>query len=160
MTSVNTTPGIPAAAAGTITLGGDLTVNRMGFGAMRLTGKGIWGPPKNSEEAVRVLQRAVELGGHFFDTAYPTGLTSRTIIADALYPYPIVIATILPRAPGPDQWVENGGPSFSARILTPQAAPVNRSPMSLPASPQVPAVAFRRLADFHRGIILHIGSPK
>ncbi|MEA2714441.1 MAG: pyridoxine 4-dehydrogenase, partial [Gemmatimonadales bacterium] len=53
---------VPAAAAGTITIGGDLTVNRMGFGTMRLTGKGIWGPPKNPEQAVRVLQRAVELG--------------------------------------------------------------------------------------------------
>ena len=62
MTTVNTTRGVPAAASGTITLGGDLTVNRMGFGAMRLTGKGIWGPPKNPDQAVRVLQEAVELG--------------------------------------------------------------------------------------------------
>ena len=58
MTTVNTIPGAPAAAAGTITLGSDLTVNRMGFGAMRLTGKGIWGPPKDPKEAVLVLQRS------------------------------------------------------------------------------------------------------
>jgi aryl-alcohol dehydrogenase-like predicted oxidoreductase len=95
MTSVNTTPGVPAAAAGSITLGGDLTVNRMGFGAMRLTGKGIWGPPRNPEAAVRLLQRAVELGVNFFDTAYSYGPhISEQIVADALYPYPgLVIAT-------------------------------------------------------------------
>jgi len=76
MTTVNTTRGVPAAAGGSITLGGDLTVNRMGFGAMRLTGKGIWGPPKDPEKAVRVLQRAVDLGVNFFDTAYSYGPTS------------------------------------------------------------------------------------
>jgi pyridoxine 4-dehydrogenase len=59
----------PAVAAGTITLGGDLTVNRMGFGAMRLTGKGIWGPPRDRAESVRVVQRAIEMGVNFIDTA-------------------------------------------------------------------------------------------
>src|SRR5215218_9686951 len=75
----------PAAAAGTFALGGDLPVNRMGFGAMRLTGKGIWGPPRNRGEAIRVLQRAVELGVNFFDTAYSYGPhVSEEIIAEAL----------------------------------------------------------------------------
>ena len=106
---------VPAAAAGTITLGGDLTVNRMGFGTMRLTGKGIWGPPRHPEQAVRVLQRAVELGVNFFDTAAAYGPhIAEELIAEALYPYPgLVIATKggLER-PGPDRWVENGRPEY------------------------------------------------
>ncbi|HEX5575023.1 MAG TPA: aldo/keto reductase, partial [Gemmatimonadales bacterium] len=72
MTPKSTNPSataVPAAAAGTFALGGDLIVNRMGFGAMRLTGPGIWGPPPNRAEAIRVLQRAVELGVNFIDTA-------------------------------------------------------------------------------------------
>ena len=112
MTTVKTR-GVPAAAAGSITLGGELTVNRMGFGAMRLTGKGIWGPPRRPEKAVRVLQRAVELGVNFIDTADSYGPhIAEQLIADALYPYPgLVVATKggLER-PGPDQWVENGRP--------------------------------------------------
>src|SRR5918994_6964 len=111
---------VPAAAAGSITLGEDLTVDRMGFGAMRLTGPGIWGPPRDRAEAIRVLQRAVELGVNFFDTAYSYGPhVSEEIIAEALYPYPgLVIATKggLER-PGPDQWVENGRPEFLRRNL-------------------------------------------
>lgn len=75
MTSVNTTSGVPAAAAGTITLGGDMTVNRMGFGAMRLTGKGIWGPPQHPEKAVHVLQRAVEQGSTSSTPLTPTDPT-------------------------------------------------------------------------------------
>jgi aryl-alcohol dehydrogenase-like predicted oxidoreductase len=120
MATTSTTHGIPAAAAGTITLGGDLTVNRLGFGAMRLTGKGIWGPPRDRAEAIRVLQRSVELGVNFIDTAYSYGPeVSEQIIADALYPYPgLVIATKggLER-PGPNQWVENGRPEFLRRNL-------------------------------------------
>jgi aryl-alcohol dehydrogenase-like predicted oxidoreductase len=120
MATTSTTHGIPAAAAGTITLGGDLTVNRMGFGAMRLTGKGIWGAPRDRAEAIRVLQRSVELGVNFIDTAYSYGPeVSEQIIADALYPYPgLVVATKggLER-PGPDQWVENGRPEFLRRNL-------------------------------------------
>jgi pyridoxine 4-dehydrogenase len=105
---------LPAAAAGTITLGGDLTVNRMGFGAMRLTGKGIWGPPKHPEQAVRVLQRAVELGVNFFDTADSYGPhVAEELIAEALYPYPegLVIATKggLTRT-GPGEWPRDGRP--------------------------------------------------
>ena len=114
MTTVKT-HGVPAAAAGTITLGGELTVNRMGFGAMRLTGPGIWGPPKDPEEAVRVLQRAVELGVNFIDTADSYGPhVSEQLIADALYPYPgLVIATKGGfERPGPGRWVMNGRPEY------------------------------------------------
>jgi pyridoxine 4-dehydrogenase len=107
--------GIPAAAAGTIALGGELGVNRMGFGAMRLTGPGVWGPPKDPKEAVRVLQRAVELGVNFIDTADSYGPhVSEQLIADALYPYPgLVIATKGGfERPGPGRWVMNGRPEY------------------------------------------------
>src|ERR687884_1907672 len=105
---------LPAAAAGDITLGGDLTVNRMGFGAMRLTGPGIWGPPKDRSEAIRVLRRAVELGINFIDTADSYGPhVSEELISEALCPYPddLVIATKggLERT-GPGQWPVNGRP--------------------------------------------------
>ena len=117
----HTSSGPLAAAAGTITLGGELTVNRMGFGAMRLTGKGIWGPPADRQEAVRVLRRAVELGVTFIDTADSYGPeVSEEIIAEALHPYPegLVIATKggLER-PGPDRWVPNGRPDYLRRQL-------------------------------------------
>jgi pyridoxine 4-dehydrogenase len=110
-----------ASAAGTISLGGELTVNRMGFGAMRLTGTGIWGPPADRQEAIRVLRRALELGVNFIDTASSYGpAVSEEIIAEALHPYPqgLVIATKggLER-PGPDQWVENGRPEYLRRQL-------------------------------------------
>src|ERR1700726_836888 len=85
-----------AQASGTFTIGGDLTVNRMGFGAMRLTGRGIWGPPADPDECKRVLRRAVELGVNFIDTADSYGPhVSEELIADALHPYPsdLVIAT-------------------------------------------------------------------
>src|SRR5579862_1686568 len=85
-----------AAAAGTLTIGGDLVVNRMGFGAMRLTGPGIWGEPKDRDEAIRVLRRAVELGVDFIDTADSYGpFVSEELIREALHPYPegLVIAT-------------------------------------------------------------------
>ena len=81
------TSAVHASAAGQITLGGDLTVNRLGFGAMRITGPGIWGPPPDVPTAVRVLQRAVELGVNFIDTADSYGpQVSEDIIAQALYP--------------------------------------------------------------------------
>ena len=120
MTTVNTSRGVPAAAAGTITLGGDLTVNRMGFGTMRLTGKGIWGPPRHPEKVVRVLQRAVELGVNFFDTADSYGPhVAEDLVAKAVYPYPgLVIATKAGfERRGPDQWVENGRPEYLRRAL-------------------------------------------
>jgi len=104
-----------AAAAGTLTLGGDLVVNRMGFGAMRITGPGIWGEPKEPAEAHRVLRRAVELGVNFIDTADAYGPeVSERLIAEALHPYPqgLVIATKggLVR-PGPSEWVPDGRPA-------------------------------------------------
>lgn len=108
------TAALNASAAGQITLGGDLIVNRLGFGAMRITGPGVWGPPADVPTAVRVLKRAVELGVNFIDTADSYGPdVSETLIAQALYPYPanLVIATKggLVR-PGPDVWNRNGRP--------------------------------------------------
>jgi pyridoxine 4-dehydrogenase len=106
--------GTGAGAAGTITIGGDLVVNRMGFGAMRTTGPGIWGEPKDPGEARRVLQRAIELGVNFIDTADSYGPdVSERLIGEALYPYPrgLTIATkggmIRPRA---GEWVADGRP--------------------------------------------------
>src|SRR6202451_4291830 len=85
-----------AAAAGTIDVGGDLTVNRLGFGAMRITGTGIWGEPPSRKQAIATLQRVVELGVNFIDTADSYGPSvSEELIAEALFPYPsgLVIAT-------------------------------------------------------------------
>jgi aryl-alcohol dehydrogenase-like predicted oxidoreductase len=103
-----------ATAAGTIDVGGDLTVNRLGFGAMRITGRGIWGEPPDREQAKAVLRRAVELDVNFIDTADSYGPeVSETLIAEALSPYPddLVIATKggLERT-GPGQWPVNGRP--------------------------------------------------
>jgi len=118
MTSISATQSSverPAAKAGDFVIGGDLRVHRLGFGAMRITGKGIWGEPKDRGEAVRVLRKAVELGINFIDTADSYGpLVSEEIIAEALYPYPkeLVIATKAGlERPGPDQWVPNGKPA-------------------------------------------------
>jgi len=103
------------------TIGGDLTINRLGYGAMRITGKGIWGPPKDHNEAIRVLKRAVELGVNFIDTADSYGpYVSEELIAEALYPYPtgLVIATKggLMRT-GPDQWPVNAHPDHLKEAL-------------------------------------------
>jgi len=104
-----------AAASGTFTLGGDLTVNRLGFGAMRITGKGVWGPPDDRNECVRVLRRAVELGVNFIDTADSYGpFVSEKLIREALHPYDgVVIATKagLLRT-GPDAWTPLGFPDY------------------------------------------------
>ncbi|HME13419.1 MAG TPA: aldo/keto reductase [Candidatus Acidoferrum sp.] len=106
---------LPAGQAGQFRIGDDPTINRLGFGAMRITGKGIWGPPKDRDEAIRVLRRAVELGINFIDTADSYGPhVSEEIIAEALHPYPegLVIATKAGfDRPGPDQWVTNGRPT-------------------------------------------------
>jgi pyridoxine 4-dehydrogenase len=109
-----------AATAGTIDVGGDLTVNRLGFGAMRITGDGIWGPPRNLDEAKAVLRRAVELGVNFIDTADSYGPhVSEEIIGETLYPYPddLVIATKggLERT-GPGQWPANGRPEHLKEV--------------------------------------------
>jgi aryl-alcohol dehydrogenase-like predicted oxidoreductase len=108
------TNGATAADAGTVDLGGDLTVNRMGFGAMRITGRGIWGDPPDRNEARAVLRRVVELGVNFIDTADSYGPdVSEELIAEALSPYPedLVIATKggLVR-PGPGRWPADGRP--------------------------------------------------
>ena len=104
-----------AEASGTFTFGGDLTVNRLGFGAMRIVGKGVWGPPADREECVRVLRRAAELGVDFFDTADSYGpYISEEIINEALHPYDgLVIATKAGfLRTGPDIWIEMGYPSY------------------------------------------------
>ncbi|ANI39619.1 aldo/keto reductase [Mycolicibacterium vaccae] len=104
-----------AAPAPTFALGGKLTVNRLGFGAMRLTGKGVWGPPADRDECLRVLRRAVELGVDFIDTADSYGpYVSEELIREALYPYDgVVIATKagLLRT-GPDVWEPLGFPAY------------------------------------------------
>jgi len=107
-------PTLHAEIAGTIDVGGDLTINRLGFGAMRITGDGIWGPPADRDEAKTVLRRAIELGINFIDTADSYGPhISEELIKEALHPYPddLVIATKggLERT-GPGQWPTNGRP--------------------------------------------------
>jgi aryl-alcohol dehydrogenase-like predicted oxidoreductase len=102
-------------------IGGDLPVNRLGFGAMRITGDGIWGWPKDREEAKRVLKRAVELGANLIDTADAYGPeTSEILIAEALHPYPkgVVIATKGGNTrPGPNQWVPDGRPEYLKQCI-------------------------------------------
>lgn len=115
MTKAGSTMAVaPAAAGGTLTLGGDLTVRRLGFGSMQLTGKGVWGEPADRGEAIGVLRRAVELGIDFIDTADAYGPeVAERLIAEALHPYPagLVIATKAGfERPGPGKWVENGRP--------------------------------------------------
>jgi len=104
-----------ATAAGTIDIGGDLTVNRLGFGAMRITGQGIWGEPPDREQAKATLRRALELDVNFIDTADSYGPeVSENLIAEALYPYPddLVIATKGGQLrPGPGRWEPDGRPS-------------------------------------------------
>src|SRR5271154_6850246 len=99
---------------GEFPIGGDLPIARLGFGAMRITGKGIWGPPPDRAAAIQVLRRAVELGIDFIDTADSYGpYVSEEIIAEALHPYPagLVIATKGGfERPGPGKWAENGRP--------------------------------------------------
>jgi aryl-alcohol dehydrogenase-like predicted oxidoreductase len=110
-----------ASAAGEFRLGGDLPVYRLGFGAMRITGKGIWGPPADHDESLRVLRRALELGVNLIDTADSYGpYVSEELIAEALHPYPdgLVIATKAGlERPGPDEWTPNGRPEHLRRAI-------------------------------------------
>ena len=115
------TEAVSAAAAGTITLGGNLTVNRLGYGAMRITGKGVWGPPADKAAALATLRRAVELGVNFIDTADSYGPNiSEELIAEALYPYPagVVVGTKggWERC-GPAQWLHNASPEHLTEAI-------------------------------------------
>ena len=112
---------LSAAAAGTFAIGGDLTVNRMGYGAMRITGTGIWGPPADKDAALATLRKAVDLGVNLIDTADSYGpYVSEELIAEALYPYPadLVIATKGGwERPGPGQWTHNASPKHLTKAL-------------------------------------------
>jgi pyridoxine 4-dehydrogenase len=156
-----------AAAAGTIDVGGDLTVNRLGFGAMRITGRGIWGDPPSREQAILTLRRVVELGVNFIDTADSYGPSvSEELIASALYPYPddLVIATKggLVR-PGPNRWEPDGRPSHlraacegSLRRLRLEQIPLyqfHRPDSRVPLAESIGAIA--ALKD--EGKIRHVG---
>lgn len=151
----------------TYTLGSDITVNRMGYGAMRITGKGIWGPPADKDEAIRVLQRAVELGVDFIDTADSYGPhVSEELIAEALYPYAdnLVIATKggLIRT-GPDQWPVNAHPDHLREALEGSLERLKVDSIQLyqlhRIDPNVPfedSLAFLQKAQ-EDGLIQHIG---
>src|SRR5277367_3226478 len=112
---------LSAAAAGTFEIGGDLTVNRMGYGAMRITGPGIWGPPADKAAALAILRRAIDLGVNLIDTADSYGpAVSEELIAEALHPYPtdMVIATKGGwERPGPGQWTHNASPKHLAEAV-------------------------------------------
>ena len=112
---------VPASLAGTVSLGGEVSVNRLGFGAMRLTGEGIWGPPRDRKKALAVLRRAVELDVNFIDTADSYGPNvSEELIAEALFPYPeeLVIATKGGwDRPGPDQWTHDASPDHLRKAV-------------------------------------------
>jgi pyridoxine 4-dehydrogenase len=112
---------LSASLAGDVSLGGEISVHRLGFGAMRLTGEGIWGPPKDRNKALAVLRRAVELDINFIDTADSYGPdVSEELIAEALYPYPtgLVIATKGGwNRPGPNQWTHDASPEHLRKAV-------------------------------------------
>jgi len=156
-----------AAAAGTIDVGGDLTVSRLGFGAMRITGRGIWGDPPSRDQAIATLRRVVELGVNFIDTADSYGPeVSETLIAEALYPYPddLVIATKggLIR-PGPNRWEADGRPEHlrevcegSLRRLRLEQIPLYQFHRPDPAVPLADSIG--TIAELkNEGKIRHVG---
>jgi len=157
----------PAKKSGEFLIGDDLRVTRLGYGAMRITGDGIWGEPADRAEAVRVLRRAVELGINFIDTAdsYGPGV-SEEVIAEALHPYPagLVIATKggFDR-PGPNQWVENGKPEHLRSACEGSLRRLRLERIDLyqlhRIDPKVPAEdQLGTLKDLHtQGQIKHIG---
>jgi pyridoxine 4-dehydrogenase len=112
---------VSASSAGTVSLGGELSVHRLGYGAMRLTGPGIWGPPKDRAGALKVLRRAVELDVNFIDTADSYGPhVNEELIAEALFPYPagLVIATKGGwNRPGPNQWTHDATPTHLRKAV-------------------------------------------
>ncbi|MBB6612694.1 aldo/keto reductase [Pontibacter sp. Tf4] len=151
----------------TFTIGNDLTVNRMGFGAMRITGEGIWGPPKDHDEAIRVLQRTVELGINFIDTADSYGPNvSEELIAEALYPYPkdLVIATKggLTRT-GPNVWPINADPDYLQRALEGSLKRLKQDRIDLYQLHRIdPEVPYEKTLEFlqrvqEEGLVKHIG---
>src|SRR6201994_89226 len=152
---------------GTFAIGGDLTINRLGYGAMRLTGLGIWGPPKDRNEARRVLQRAVELGVNFIDTADAYGPeVSENIIAEALYPYTkdLVIATKGGFArSGPNKWEMVGRPEYLRQCVEMSLRRLKVERIELyqlhRIDPKVPVEeSLGALKDFQKaGKIRHIG---
>jgi pyridoxine 4-dehydrogenase len=160
--------------AGTFALGGDLTVNRLGYGAMRFTGEGIWGEPKDRDEARRVLRRAIELGVNFIDTADSYGPeVSENLIAEALHPYPkdLIIATKGGFArPGPNKWEAVGRPEYLRQCVEMSLRRLKLERIDLyqlhRIDPKVPAEeSLGALKDLQKaGKIRHIGlsevSPK
>jgi len=149
------------------TLGDDLTVRRMGYGAMRITGEGIWGPPKDRAGAIEVLQRAVGLGVNFIDTADSYGPNiSEELIAEALYPYPsgLVIATKggFIRT-GPGQWVINSSPKHLKQALEGSLARLKLDRIDLYQLHRIdPNVPFEESLEFlqgvqEEGLVRHIG---
>ncbi|MFD2164359.1 aldo/keto reductase [Paradesertivirga mongoliensis] len=151
----------------TFPLGGDLTINRMGFGAMRITGPGIWGPPQDRAEAIRVLERVVELGIDFIDTADSYGPNvSEELIAEVLHPYPegLVIGTKggLLRT-GPNEWPINSDPKHLKEALEGSLERLRLSRIDLYQLHRVdPEVPFERSLEFlqqaqEEGLIKHIG---
>lgn len=153
--------------SGTFAIGGDLVVNRLGFGAMRITGKGIWGEPADPAEAVRVLRRAVELGVNFIDTADAYGPeVSERLIGEALHPYAdgVVIATKggLMRG-GPDNWYPNGHPEHLRTTIEGSLKRLKLERIDLyqlhRIDPAVPAAdSLGTLADLQQqGKIRHVG---
>jgi pyridoxine 4-dehydrogenase len=152
---------------GTFALGGDLTVNRLGYGAMRITGDGIWGEPKDRDEARKVLQRSIELGVNFIDTADAYGPeVSEDIIAEALYPYPkdLVIATKggFTRS-GPNKWEAVGRPEYLRQCVEMSLRRLKVERIDLyqlhRIDPKVPVEeSLGALKDFQKaGKIRHIG---
>jgi aryl-alcohol dehydrogenase-like predicted oxidoreductase len=156
-----------AAHSGTYLMGGDMPVHRLGFGAMRITGKGVWGPPSNLGECDRVLHRAVELGINLIDTAESYGpQVSEELIGRALFPYPkgLVIATKggLDR-PGPNQWEPNGRPERLREELEGSLKRLKLDRIDLwqlhRIDPKVPEdEQFGAVAEFRRqGKVRHVG---
>jgi pyridoxine 4-dehydrogenase len=151
----------------TYSLGGDLEINRMGYGAMRITGEGIWGPPRDRAEAIRVVQRAVELGVNFIDTADSYGPhISEELIAEALYPYQpgLIIGTKggLLRT-GPNQWPINAHPDYLKEALEGSLQRLKLNQIDLYQLHRVdPEVPFEKSLEFlqdaqEQGLIKHIG---
>ncbi len=151
----------------TFNIAGDFTINRMGYGAMRITGEGIWGPPKNHNDAIAVLKHAAELGINFIDTADSYGpYVSEELIAEALYPYPegMVIATKggLERT-GPNQWPVNGNPDHLRKALEGSLHRLKLAQIDLYQLHRIdPKVPFEQIFEFLQniqedGLVKHIG---